>query len=275
LTGSISSRLHRYAQEALTYRREATSARDFWRVMRVRLSQSKIGRLVCPRPIVIDVSLRSLGRGVRLRSHTTDISVLGEIVVSRSYEVAASAAPEARTIVDLGANIGLASRWLLQRFPQARIVSVEPERENVAVLRHNLAPFAERASVIDACVGARARRVSLIRTSGREDGHSMRDVAHGADTDVVTMPDVLSVLGSDRVDLLKCDIEGAESELFESSAAWISGVGVLAVECHGDFTAQRLLEALSSNGVGARTIMLERTPQFGCEQIVLALTGHE
>jgi FkbM family methyltransferase len=266
--------LQRYVQEAVTYRREATSARDFWRVMRVRLSQSKIGRLVCPRPIVVDVSLRSLGRGVRLRSHTTDVSVLGEIVVSRSYEAAASAAPEARTIVDLGANIGLASRWLLERFPQARIVSVEPERGNVGVLRHNLAPFAERASVIDACVGARARRVSLV-TSGREDAHSMRDVAHGADTDVVTMSDVLSVLGSDRVDLLKCDIEGAESELFESSAAWISGVGVLAVECHGAFTAQRLLEALSSNGVAARTIMLERTPQFGCEQIVLALTGRE
>ncbi len=66
--GSLSRRLLRYVQETSTYYREAESPGDFWRVMRVRLSQSKLGSLVCPRPIMVDVSLRSLGRGVRLRA---------------------------------------------------------------------------------------------------------------------------------------------------------------------------------------------------------------
>ena len=136
--------------------------KHFARLMRVRLSQSKIGPLVCPRPIVVQVALRSLGPGVMLRSHTTDISVLGEILVSRNYEVAAIAAGNAKTIVDLGANTGLAARWLLERFPQARIVCVEPESGNLAVLMHNLAPYGDRARVIGACVGGHERRVALV-----------------------------------------------------------------------------------------------------------------
>jgi FkbM family methyltransferase len=273
LITSLAGRLRQYARETSTYGREAAGLADFLRVMRVRLSQSKLGPLVCPRPIVVDVGLRSLGPGVRLRSHTTDISVLGEVVIARSYELAADAAGDARAVVDLGANIGLASRRLLERFPDARVVSVEPEPGNVAVHRHNLEPFADRARVIDACVAARARRVLLDRTRDREDGYAMVDVTSGADTDAVTMADVLSALGSDRIDLLKCDIEGAEAELFESSSEWISKVRVIAVECHGAFTAERFLETLAANGVDVGVIMLERTPQFGCEQVVVALGG--
>ena len=77
-----------------------------------------------------------------------------------------------------------------------------------------------RATVIDACVGARARRVSLVGTTGREDGYSMIDAPTG-DKDV----------------------------------------------------APRLIQELAEKGVVTRTIMLEATPQFGCEQVVLALGG--
>ena len=121
----------------------------------------------------------------------------------------------ARTIVDLGANIGLASRRFLERFPRARIVSVEPEPGNVAVLRHNLDPSADarRSSTHawSACPPGLPRRDNGSR------GRLLHDRRAEGDTDVVTMADVLSELGNDRIDLLKCDIEGAESELFKSS----------------------------------------------------------
>jgi FkbM family methyltransferase len=35
--------------------------------------------------------------------------------------------PEASTIVDLGANIGLAALYFGTRYPQAKILSVEPD----------------------------------------------------------------------------------------------------------------------------------------------------
>ena len=42
--------------------------------------------------------------------------------------------PSASTIVDLGANIGLATLYFAARYPQASILAVEPAAENFNVL---------------------------------------------------------------------------------------------------------------------------------------------
>jgi FkbM family methyltransferase len=239
-------------------------------VLQVRLSQSKVGPLVCPQPLTVDVDLVSLGPDVRLRSHTTDISVLGEVVVGGAYGVlAAAATDEPRTIVDLGSNTGLAARWLLERFPRARLVSVEPEEGNLAVLRHNLAPYEDRARVIGAAIGGHERRVALTTTSG-EFGFTMSDIDSddgAGNADVVVMESVLADLPW-SIDLLKCDIEGAERELFESCADWLPRVRLASVECHGAFTQKDLVALMRANGVDAEILMSESTPQFGCETVV-------
>jgi FkbM family methyltransferase len=245
-----------YLRTVATYAREARTPGDFLRLMRVRLSQSKLGPLVCRRPIGVDVTLHSVGR-VHLRSHTSDIAVLGELIESGSYEGLAGAAPaQVSTIVDLGANTGLAARWLLARFPGARLVAVEPERGNVAVLRRNLGTLGDRAGILAECVGATRRRVSMAGT--REDGFRMQDTDEG-DVSVATMEDVFAELGADRIDLLKVDIEGAEEELFADCGDWIGRVGVVSVECHHPFTADRLLEQLERSGARPRAIATEQT----------------
>jgi FkbM family methyltransferase len=250
------------------YWRESRTPIDFLRLLRVRLSQSKIGLLVCPRPIVVDIDLQSLGRSVRLRSHTTDISVLGELLCGHAYEVAAGAVSlSSGQIVDLGANTGLAARWFLERFPTARIVSVEPERENLSVLRYNLASYGSRADVIGAAVGGHERRASL-RTSRGEFGFSLVEPSAGDDdVTVVTMTTVLADVGG-NIDFLKCDIEGAEEELFDKCADWVTRVRLASVECHGSFTQTRLIEMLQKNGVSAEVVHSDSTPQFGVETVL-------
>ncbi len=266
------SRLRSYAHEVLVYAREAEGVRDFAAVMRVRLSLSKLGHVACPRPIVARVRLRSLGGEVLLRSHTSDISVLGEVIVSKIYGVAARAAgPKTRTIVDLGANTGLAARWLLHRFPDARVVCVEPQSGNVVVLRENLAGLESRAEILEACVGARDRLVTMVGSPGAESAFAMVDDPNG-DVRVVTMQAVVDVLGTGRIDLLKCDIEGAEKELFEASSAWIEDVGAIAVECHGDFTLDRLTDLLRSYGQVPEVLDHRPNPAYDCEHGVLLLS---
>jgi FkbM family methyltransferase len=241
--------LRRYLAFLPVYAREAATVGDFVRLMRVRLSQSKAGRLVCPSPIVVDVSLRSLGGPVRLRSHTTDISVLGELLVGGSYVAAAEAAGAVSSIVDLGGNTGLAARWLLNRFPGAALVSVEPEDGNYALLEHNLEA---RGKHLHACAGGTTRTVSL-RDSGKADGFQMVDDPAGT-IRVLDMPMILATLGEERVDLLKVDIEGAERELFEECGGWIGRIRVLSVECHGGFSPDDLIATLEGNGAGVELI---------------------
>ena len=211
-----------------------------------------------------------------LRSHTTDVSVLGEILVSGSYEEAvAELRSSPSRIVDLGANTGLAARWMLERFPDARVVSVEPESGNVDTLRHNLEGYGERARVIPACIGARERRVALDRSRG-EFGFAMReldDPLAPGETTVVTMDAVFAALGADDVDFLKCDVEGAERELFESNADWVRRVELMSVECHAPFTPEELVDLLEHRGAKVDLVRRETTPEFGCETVTIRLSS--
>lgn len=266
----IASVVRSWAGEVMGFARASTSPGCFLRIMRVRLSKSKVGWLVCPQPIEIRVTPTGFGGPVWLRSHTTDISVLGELVGSDAYgplvRAMGTGDDRPRTIVDLGANTGLAARWIHASAPGARLVCVEPEPGNVAMLRRNLAEE-PTAVVVPACVGGRERLVSLATTNG-EFGFAMHDDGEG-DVAVVTMERVLAEAGVDSVDILKCDIEGAELELFEDCSSWINGVRIAVVECHDGLTAGGLQAILRRNG-GDFTIVDRRiTADFDCEVVTL------
>jgi FkbM family methyltransferase len=256
-----------YLLTVRAYARESRTPRDFLRLLRVRLSQSKLGPLVCPRRITVEVDLRTVGSSTWLRSHTTDVAVLGEVLEARSYDpFARAAAGDVRTIVDLGANTGLAARWLLERFPSARLVAVEPHPGNVAVLKQNLRTYGDRAKVVAACIGASERRVALAGT--REDGY--RIVENGGEIPVVTMETVFSGLGGRRIDMLKVDIEGSEEELFADCSSWIERVGLVSVECHHPFSGEALLSRLAESGVAPRLVASQSA--FDYDMVVVDLS---
>jgi len=256
----------RHLNEARALYRDAASLGDFIRLMRVRLSQSKIGPWVTPRPIVVDVNLKSLGHGVRMRSHATDISVYKEIVLYRSL-AGLKRDPTARHVIDLGANTGLSYRWLRQLYPAAQIVCVEPDPANVAILRAN-AKEDPACVVVAACIGGWERMVNIGSTIG-EWGYRMIGGDNGT-IPVVTMDRILAENGVDRIDVLKCDIEGAEGEVFEDCRSWINRVGTMAVECHLDVTdAERLDAILDANGVKFARAHLESNPAWGFELVTM------
>ena len=259
-------RLAQWAQQVRAYWHDSRGVGDFVAIMRVRLSQSKIGHWVTPEPIVVDVDLVSLGRKVRLRSHTTDISVLGELVQGNGIYYLPSEA-HAETIIDLGANIGLAYRWLRARYPSARFVCVEPDPGNLEILRANVRSGGGVCEIVPACVGGRARRVRLATDKG-EWGFRMTDAddPNYGDTDVITMDQLLDRTGIEHVNILKCDIEGAEAELFEGCHSWIDRVDFMVVECHTDvMTTESLVQTLVSSGTRFELLYMERNPGFGYE----------
>ena len=51
-----------------------------------------------------------------------------------------------------------------------------------------------------------------------------------------------------KIDLLKCDIEGAERELFEDCRSWIAQVNAIVIELHPPYTLTDLLVALKRGG---------------------------
>jgi FkbM family methyltransferase len=259
-----------YANAIPAYWRDAYSLKDFLALMRVRLAQSKIGWLVCPSRISASLRIRSFGpTPVRIRSHTTDVSVLGEIVVSKGYD-ALVRHPRGRPklIVDLGANIGLVDRWFLNRYPGAEIIAVEPEPTNLETLKANVAGLPVK--VVPAAVGATERTVRLHTVTGEHGFTMVGEPQPGSTCVEVPVVTMKSILGDAQVvDLLKVDIEGAEEELFADCRDWIGKVGMLLVECHGHYKVASLLDDLKRAGADFTVLECELKPEWDFEVALL------
>lgn len=257
--------------EARCYWSASATTVDFVRLVRTRLSYSRLARFI-PRPFEAVMNLHGLGGAVHLRSHTTDVAVLRELLVDRSYEHAANATGGvAHLIVDLGANTGLASRWFLSRNPQARAICVEPDPSNALELRRNLAGTS--FDLHQGCIAARSGPVGLVRTPYGALGYRMialDDAPAGSlECAALTMDEILGAGSVDRIDLLKCDIEGTERELFEDCRSWIHRVDTAVVECHWGFTAEDLMKQVRRNGGDFIVLHHEQSVAPGCELVTL------
>jgi FkbM family methyltransferase len=138
-------------------------------------------------------------------------------------------------IVDAGAYIGDSTAWYLTRFPCARVVAIEPDPSNFVLLERNCAAFGSRLTVLNSAVWSEDVPVSLVRTD-RHDASSIVPVAPGApfSCEGISLNALLASLNESRIDILKCDIEGAETELFSHNAeSWLKRTRSIFIELHG------------------------------------------
>lgn len=146
-------------------------------------------------------------------------------------------------IIDGGANIGAASLYLLNRYPTARVVAVEPDPANLELCRLNLAPYGDRVVLIHGAIWKSEGRLTL-ETGRQEWVSSVRDDPSGS-IEAFTMPSLIAKAGG-RVDLLKLDIEGGESAIFGPNASeWLPSIRNIAIELHGEDHKARFFAALA------------------------------
>jgi FkbM family methyltransferase len=155
-----------------------------------------------------------------------------------------------RLIVDLGANVGYASAFLLSLFPDAFSLAVEPDPRNIARCRTNLAPYGKRALLIQGAVWSGCRQLVLSPGTfgdGREWATEVREARPGEQADVTAydVPTLLARCPVDTVDLLKIDIEGSEKALFSSNVdRWIDRVRNICIELHGEDCRRVFFDAM-------------------------------
>ncbi len=144
------------------------------------------------------------------------------------------------TFVDIGANVGGYSFWVLSLIDgSGRVVAVEPNPDLARQLRYNVRTNAaqERMQVVEAAVGA-ARGVGALALRARNSGEgrlveamespesaeyagSEDAVAAGSvfrptvPVSVVTLADIVTDAGLDRIDCLKVDVEGREADVIQ------------------------------------------------------------
>jgi FkbM family methyltransferase len=138
--------------------------------------------------------------------------------------------------VDCGANIGLASRYLKQAFPQATVIAIEPDQENFKLLSENLSGLPDCHPVL-AAVWPVPGFVQLERDGLRHSAFRTKATTGSGDTiEALSIPSIMERFGLERIGLLKIDIEGAEMELFSApDLSWLERVDRIAIELHDLF----------------------------------------
>lgn len=184
--------------------------------------------------ISVSVAHPKFPHPVHLRLRTTDVALCREILVRGQYECDLARPP--RTIVDAGANIGLASVFFANKYPQARIIAIEPELSNYTMLVKNTACY-PNVTTVQAALWNRNTEIHLADLGSGHTAFQTREDA-GSKPDAIskvramTVDRLMDECQIDAIDLLKIDIEGAEKELFDSPELWIRRVGMIAIEIH-------------------------------------------
>jgi FkbM family methyltransferase len=171
---------------------------------------------------------------------------LYEILVTKEYDEFVAGLGSPRFVIDGGANVGFFSLYFLSRYPESHIVAIEPDPDTVAVCRKNLAPYSDRVTVVQGAIWGQSGKLRLEAT-GEDWNHKTKAPGEGelGSVEAFTMPSLIARGGGAGVDLLKLDVEGAESEIFVANAKeWLPSVANIVVELHNPECHERFFSAM-------------------------------
>ena len=181
------------------------------------------------------LQLPGLHHPIHIRPKSIDRYSIEEVFVERVYAIDwPEGWPEPKFIIDGGANIGCTTAYFASRFPDAQIVSLEPESENFHLLLQNTKLYSQ-VEPLQAAVW-KTDGFILVEDKGfgkrgfmvTECDSSRKDaiVSFSTSTLLQKSPDGI-------IDILKLDIEGSEKEVFsEAFESWLPNCRCVIVELH-------------------------------------------
>ena len=187
----------------------------------------------------MDLTHEYVWNGTRLhyRPGTSDQSLIYDILL-KSGPKAEYWLPEdidAKVILDIGANIGIASNYLSRRFPQAKIFAFEPVPANFALLGRNVESL-DNVTPVNRALGAKDGSFEMFYsdTPKNQGGFSFHQPGSNAEqrlrVEVREAKSIMQELGIESADVIKIDTEGSEYDIltnlghdFLGKVKWIYG----------------------------------------------------
>lgn len=192
-----------------------------------------------------DTTVRLFGKDFEICDAASFLSSHKDIFVRKIYEFKTDC-PEP-VIIDAGANVGLAALYFAQKAPGARIISIEADKHIAELLARNVARFDLRK--VDVVFGAAWKNRESLRFSS---DHTDAGRVSGHGNELVPGIRVRDFLVEQPIDLLKLDIEGAETIVLQDCADMLHRVKRIFVEyhsIHGQLqTLSTVLQLLESTG---------------------------
>lgn len=175
-----------------------------------------------------NIRIPELAHPFRIRKGTTDLPIFQQIFLSRSYDIVINYPPQ--LIIDGGANIGLSAIFFGSRYPDAKVIAIEPEASNFQLLVENTSRYKN----VECKLGAIWSTKTNLTVIDSNQGHSGFITAKRENSgSTVTTFTIDEIANGRSIDILKIDIEGSEKELFsENYQSWLPMVKCLIIEIH-------------------------------------------
>lgn len=180
----------------------------------------------------MDVKLRGLRYRLSLSNFSADVTTLFQIFFAEEYKVQLSSPPS--HIIDCGANIGLSAVYFANKYPDAKIIAIEPDEGNFRYLKLNTEKY-PNVICLKKAVWPRKEALQIVDPGRGDWGLQTRPATDDANptVDTVTIDELMYDYKMQYIDFLKIDIEGAEKELFTAGYhEWLSRTRVMAIELH-------------------------------------------
>ena len=206
-------------------------------VLGVRDSISFFLNLIRPKN-ELSILLRRIDNPFFLRKGSTDFNLFYDIFIRMDYDINTHGKP-IHTIIDLGANIGLASIYFKNKYPGSKIIAVEPERKNYEMLIKNLSGY-ENIVCLNNAIWNETRDV-FIENNNKGNWDFMVSNSKDKSRQIVksiTLDAIIDQYKIEKISLLKIDIEGSERELFQNNfEKWIPKTEIIVIELHDGMRA--------------------------------------
>jgi FkbM family methyltransferase len=172
--------------------------------------------------------------GTLIREDSTDLWVFQQIFILREYRPLAGR-DDVRVIIDAGAYVGYSAIYFAELYPHAFIYALEPEEGNFQALQRNTRHY-PNIKAIQAAVWKEDGYLEIEESIGGAWAFHVHESSSSSKARVaaITIKSLMEQYRLPSIDILKMDIEGAESAVFEAPSchAWLGSVRILVLELH-------------------------------------------
>jgi FkbM family methyltransferase len=137
------------------------------------------------------------------------------------------------TIIDCGANIGLASLYFLSKFKGCHIIAIEPEINNFQILQKNVTNY-ENVTCINKGIWNVSTHLEIINPGNGNHAFIVKECSFPSENAIpaISIENIIKEFQLSVIDILKIDIEGSEEQVFLNRPEWLAKVRMIFCEIH-------------------------------------------
>lgn len=189
---------------------------------------------------------------------SSDYDAINQVLVKNEYSIPKSYLSMQKSppkhIIDAGSNIGTTAIYFKRFFPDSTIYCIEPDTDNFVMLKRNLDNYINNNGVVlykCGLLGESGKNLTITSNFGdkRDWAKQVEIINEESVLKSITIKEIIEDNNIDILDLLKIDIEGAESFLLEpnTNLSFLEKTKCIALEIHDEYNIREKLYQLLIN----------------------------